>query len=243
MCIVSFIPFNNKVLITHNRDEKSSRAKALFPKEYTVHGYTLLFPRDGDSGGTWIACNKNGDAAVLLNGAFEKHTQQPAYRKSRGLVFVDIFAASDTYLSYCNVDLTGIEPFTVVLWSNSTLYECRWDGSKKHVIKKDASAPYTWSSVTLYDEAIMLKRQTWFHNWLRLHPSPSIDEVIQFHLSAGDGDLHNSLRMNRSNTLLTVSITAMEIHENKSIMKYLDLQDDSITVHELVFTKAAVIPS
>lgn len=243
MCIVSFIPLRNKVLITHNRDEKSSRTKAAVPKEYIVHGHTLLFPRDGDSGGTWVACNKKGDAAVLLNGAFEKHTQQPPYRKSRGLVFLDIFAAGDSYLSYCNLDLTGIEPFTIVLWSNSRLYECRWDGSQKHVLKKDESVPHTWSSVTLYDEAIMLKRQTWFRNWLRLHPAPLIDEVIQFHLSAGDGDLRNSLRMNRNNTLLTVSITAMEIQENKSIMKYLDLQDDTTTVKELVFTKAAEIPS
>jgi Transport and Golgi organisation 2 len=242
MCTVSFIPLQNKVFIAHNRDEKSNRTKAVAPAEYIVNGYTLLFPRDSAAGGTWIACNKNnGSAAVLLNGAFEKHVHQPQYRKSRGLAFLDILAANDLYLSYCKVDLAGIEPFTVILWNNHTLYECRWDGTQKHIIKPDASTPHSWSSVTLYDEAIISKRETWFRNWQQVHPVPSIDEVIQFHLSGGDGDPHNDLRMNRNGDLLTVSITAMEISEDKSIMKYLDLQANTGATAELIFTKAAAI--
>ena len=131
MCTVTFIPMNNKIFITHNRDEKSSRSKAIPPKQYTLNGYTLLFPRDSTAGGSWIASNKNGGAAVLLNGAFEKHQHQPPYRKSRGLAFLDIIAANDLYLSYQQTDLTGIEPFTVILWANNKLYECRWNGTKE----------------------------------------------------------------------------------------------------------------
>jgi Transport and Golgi organisation 2 len=241
MCSVTFIPLHNKVFIAHNRDESSGRAKAIAPQKYNIKDHELLFPKDSTAGGTWIASTINGNAAVLLNGAFEKHIHQPPYRKSRGLAFLDIVAADDLYLSYCNADLTGIEPFTVILWSNDNLYECRWDGEQKNIIRLEASASHTWSSVTLYDEAIILKRKTWFRHWLREHPAASMDEIIQFHLSAGDGDAHNNFRMNRDGKILTVSITAMEIRKDKSIVKYLDLQDNTVGTSEILFTKAAAI--
>src|ERR1700710_3142568 len=95
MCTVTFIPQGNRVFIAHNRDEKRSRGKALSPREYNINGHTLLFPRDSAAGGSWIAINKNGSAAVLLNGAFSKHAPPPFYRKSRGIVFLDVMASGD----------------------------------------------------------------------------------------------------------------------------------------------------
>lgn len=241
MCTVSFIPLHNKMVIAHNRDEKSSRTKAAAPAAYTVNGHTLLFPRDSAAGGTWIACNKNGGAAVLLNGAFERHAHLPPYKKSRGLAFLDIVAASDLYLSFNEVDLAGIEPFTIIIWSNSHLHECRWDGAQKHISKQDAALPHIWSSVTLYDEGAMTKRKSWFYNWLKKHRAPSTDDIIQFHLTAGDGDANNDLCMNRDGKVLTISVTAIEIREDKSIVKYLDLQDNTRVTQEFIFTKAAAI--
>ena len=68
-----------------------------------------------------------------------------------------------------------------------------------------------------------------------------MNEIIQFHLSAGDGDTNNDLCMNRDGKMLTVSITAMEISKDKSIMKYLDLQDNTDTTQDIIFTKVAAI--
>ena len=73
MCTVSFIPVQGKVFITHNRDEKIARPKALYPNEYNINGHKLLFPRDTAAGGSWFAMNQNGSAAVLLNGGYTKH--------------------------------------------------------------------------------------------------------------------------------------------------------------------------
>ncbi len=67
-----------------------------------------------------------------------------------------------------------------------------------------------------------------------------MDDIIQFHLSGGDGDSHNDLRMNREGKMLTVSITSIEIFSTKSRMKYMDLQDNTTSLHELVFIKAPV---
>jgi hypothetical protein len=112
---------------------------------------------------------------------------------------------------------------------------------QKHINKPKAGSPHTWSSVTLYNEAIIATRKTWFHNWQQRHPGPSMEDIIQFHLSAGEGDMHNDLCMNRNDKMLTVSVTSMEISEDKSIMQYIDLQENTRTVHEFNFTKAAAI--
>lgn len=240
MCTVTFIPASDKVFITHNRDEKSARSRAIPPKQYVVAGNRLLFPRDGHAGGSWIALHENGNAAVLLNGGFIKHTHQPPYSKSRGLAFLDIVAADDLYTSLRKTVLQGIEPFTCILWNDSDLHEARWDGQQKHIKQLDAAVAHTWSSVTLYDEAVIAKRSAWFAHWLQQHPHPSIEDITRFHLFAGEGDTHNDLRMNRDGIMLTVSVTAMEITPRSGVMQYFDLQDNSSHVQELLFTKATV---
>jgi Transport and Golgi organisation 2 len=241
MCTVSFIPAGNRVFITHNRDEKSSRGKAIPPKQYTIDGFTLLFPRDSNAGGTWIACSDTGQAAVLLNGAFAKHLHLPPYRKSRGLAFLDIVASANLLEGYHKAVLANIEPFTIILWTASRLIECRWDGQQKHIHIPDAGLPHTWSSATLYDDISINKRKKWFENWQQDCPNPSMEEIIQFHLHAGEGDIQNDLRMNRNGQLLTVSVTAMEIAADKSSMHYIDLQDNTRSTQHLNFTKAAAL--
>jgi uncharacterized protein with NRDE domain len=241
MCTVTFIASGDKFFITHNRDEKSIRSKALPPKEYVVSGHRLLFPRDSHAGGTWIAMHENGNAAVLLNGGFVKHELQPHYRRSRGLVFLDIAAASDLHASWQRSGLQNIEPFTMILWNEGHLYECRWDGNQKHARQLNPLQAYTWSSVTLYDAEVITRREAWFADWLRQHPHPSASDITNFHLFGGDGDTHNNLRMNRDGIMLTVSITSMEISRRSGVMQYLDLQDNTDTTNEILFTKAPVI--
>lgn len=241
MCTVTFIPAGDKLFITHNRDEKSIRAKAIPPKEYLIAGHRLLFPRDSQAGGTWIAIHENGSAAVLLNGAFEKHQHQPPYRKSRGLAFLDIAATNDSYLSWQKINLGSIEPFTILLWSDGDLYECRWDGIQKHTLSLDPAQRHTWSSVTLYDQPVIAKREAWFNQWSLQHPHPSGADITRFHLFAGDGDSTNDLRMNREGIMLTVSITSIELSAQSGIMQYADLQDNTTFTNEILFTKAPVI--
>jgi uncharacterized protein with NRDE domain len=47
-------------------------------------------PEDPKAGGTWYVVDENGTVLVLLNGAEEKHTIKLSYRKSRGLIVLDI---------------------------------------------------------------------------------------------------------------------------------------------------------
>lgn len=235
MCTVTFIPVKDKIYITSNRDEKFSRARALPPAIYRVNDATLLFPKDANAGGSWIAMNENGNVAVLLNGAFVKHISQPPYKNSRGIIFLEIISSAMPARYFSRANLEGIEPFTVIILESGNLYECRWDGTDKHCSQLKKYRHHIWSSATLYDEEVVKKREQWFAEFLNKNPNPTQEDILHFHQFTGDGDLHNDLKMNRDGFMTTVSVTGMCIEERAGIMKYTDLKDNTCYQKEISF--------
>jgi uncharacterized protein with NRDE domain len=227
MCTVSFVPVKEKFIITSNRDEKTSRKNAIRPELSVYNGQKLFFPKDGDAGGTWIVMKENGDAAVLLNGAFICHTAEPPYRLSRGIVLLDIFSTERPSVTFTKVDLNDIEPFTLVLLENNCLYEFRWDGAEKYCKQLSINRAYIWSSSTLYDGFIVKKREQWFASFLNNHPIPTQQDVINFHRFTGDGDRQNDLMMTRDGLYSTVSITSILLTKDRASMKYLDTKKEN----------------
>lgn len=227
MCTVTFIPSKDKIFITSNRDEKAWRKQALSPQFYIQNGYQLLYPKDAEKGGTWIALNENGNAAVLLNGAFVKHTPDNRYTKSRGLIFIEIIKNENPLKSFNQLNLASTEPFTIIIYADEKLYECRWDGYKKYHTEKDKDNTHIWSSATLYSNEIIDKRRNWFNVWMQKNTTPSVDDILHFHLFGGEGDIHNDLRMNRDGHVFTVSVTSMEIGKSFATMRYLDMKDET----------------
>lgn len=232
MCTVTFIPVKDKFFITSNRDEKQVRKPAIPPAIYSKNGSRIIYPKDADAGGTWIAMNENGNAAVLLNGGFIKHISQPPYRKSRGIVFLEIINETTPANYFMQADLSGIEPFTMIIFDNN-LYECMWTGTTKYCKELEKELPHIWSSVTLYDETVVKKRAQWFADFLSKFPQPSSEDIFNFHQFTGDGDEQNDLRMNRSGLLSTVSITGIIMEYQHCTFRYLDLKNNSIHVTEM----------
>ncbi len=241
MCTVTYIPLKDTVLLTSSRDEKAWRKQAICPKVYNVGDSLLLFPKDPDAGGTWIAANDSGATGILLNGAFVKHTPAPPYVKSRGLVLLDVMQQDDPFAYFEEVELGGIEPFTLIIFAGKQLNECRWDGSRKHVTLKDADQPYIWSSATLYDDAVVERRDAWFRNWLVNNPVRTAENIMNFHLFGGDGDRYNDLRMNRDGIVYTVSITGVEIHDDQTVMRHHDMKDDVVYTQALPTISSPII--
>jgi hypothetical protein len=223
MCTVSFIPLNGKVYITSNRDEKSRRKLAEPPDFYKVGGRTLLYPVDGEKGGTWIAATDNGNAAVLLNGGFVAHAPSIKYKGSRGLIISKVLVSKDAVATFRKLDLEETEPFTIIIYSKRRLFECRWDGTMKTVQKLSVNEPHIWSSSTLYSKQVADKRKQWFDCWMKHMPLPDEEEIISFHQFTGDGDTENDLVMNRNGETHTVSITSLCIDKRKAAMMYVDL--------------------
>ena len=95
MCTVSFVRANDSIIITSNRHENIRRQNAVKPALYESSDKRIIFPKDPRAGGTWFAATDTGVVCVLLNGAFEKHIPVPPYRKSRGLVLLEIIENED----------------------------------------------------------------------------------------------------------------------------------------------------
>ncbi|HUR10350.1 MAG TPA: NRDE family protein [Flavitalea sp.] len=238
MCTVTFIPSGSHCIITSNRDERKGRSPAAVPAPYVFDSGKILFPKDGDAGGSWLAVHENGNAIVLLNGGYVRHVPKPPYRKSRGLILVDMIDSSSPYNSFQAINLNKIEPFTVIILDDQHLFECRWDGKQKHhqFIEKDQ--PHIWASCTLYNEEVIDKRKVWFNKWLIENPTPTQAQAMHFHQFTGDGDKSNDLLMNREGKVFTVSITSVEINEKKAVMQHLDLIQDISTTSSLPFEKS-----
>ncbi|MEO1437648.1 MAG: NRDE family protein, partial [Bacteroidota bacterium] len=226
MCTVSFLPLgNNDFILSSNRDINLSRKPAEMPDFEDYHGARLLYPRDGEAGGTWIGIRDNHRIVCLLNGAFVMHEWRPPYRKSRGIVVKDALSATDPIAFFEGYDLHGIEPFTLLLvdWEDGSLtfYEWVWDEERRH-IKMLPIAPAIWSSTPLYDEGMKALRRSWFHNWYQQQTSYTMEGIRKWHLETGEGDPITDLVTKRG-FLETVSLTSIEKRDEQTRIKYLDL--------------------
>jgi hypothetical protein len=238
MCTVTFIPAGNHFFFTSSRDEQSGRPLALFPEIYEINGCHILFPKDPQGGGSWIAVNENGHAGVLLNGAIKAHETDNSYRKSRGLVLLDLISAPSSADVFEATDFKGIEPFTVILFENKNLYSGKWDGQMKWLETLSANKPHIWSSVTLYDLAAIRKREEWFHAWLRESAYPGSLDIIHFHQKGGDGDPFNDIMMNRDHKLFTNSISSVRLSPETASFRYLDLRNGKTSETFLALLKS-----
>jgi len=164
---------------------------------------------------------------VLLNGAFARHVPQPPYRKSRGLVFLEIAKSGRPLEYFLAAAFYNIEPFTLVVWQQGCLYECRWNGARKFHRQLNALKPHIWSSVTLYANDVIMKREMWFSRWLSGKPNPQMEDVLDFHRFGGEGGAENNFCMNRDGKMLTVSITGIGLSEKKAEMVYLDMKENN----------------
>ncbi len=229
MCTVTYLPTGNGYFLTSNRDEKSTRGNALFPKEYQENNTLLIYPKDADAGGTWIVLKPNGDSLCLLNGAFTNFIDTGKYAMSRGKIMLKIASQNDLLGAFEFIDLFNIAPFTLIIVQQLKLVECRWDGKKKYITNLDNLKPHIWSSATLYDENIQLKRKSWFNKWLEVNENFHVENIINFHKNTGDGNVENDLLMNRNGQYFTVSITSIQANSEMAQMYYFDvLKKDTI---------------
>lgn len=223
MCTVSFVNANGKIIITSNRDEKTIRPNALEPQNYIVNNKKVIFPKDKKAGGTWYAINEHSTVLVLLNGADEKHVIKESYRKSRGLIVLDLISSESVIEAWKMIDLDNIEPFTLVLFEGQKLYQLRWNETEKSTVGLNTEQSHIWSSSTLYPKEIREKRAAWFYTFLDTKPEVTATELFNFHRYAEAGNTENGLVINRNETLKTLSITQTVIEKNKVDIHYNDL--------------------
>jgi len=221
MCTVSFVNSNGKIILTSNRDELVERP-SLEPRNYKVGTRNVFFPKDPKAGGTWFAVAENANVIVLLNGASEKHDWKPPYRKSRGLIVLDLIGSDSPISTWQTIDLDNIEPFTLVSYEQQKLHQLRWNGSEKESVELDPKHNYIWSSATLYPQNIRETRAQWFGQFLETKPNVNESEMFNFHRYTEDANHQNGLVMDRG-FLKTLSITQTVIENNQVHLLHHDL--------------------
>jgi hypothetical protein len=225
MCTVSFVKTDTKIIITSNRDEMVTRPSALAPKNYTVNDKSVVYPKDPKAGGTWYVVDENGTVLVLLNGAQEKHPIKLSYRKSRGLIVLDLIGNVSPRNFWNTIDLDNIEPFTIVLFQEQYLFQLRWNGAKKEAIELSTDKRHIWYSSTLYSKESREEYSSLFEAFLARNTKLSEVEMYNFHRHAEEGNQENSLIINRNGELKTFSITQAVIERNKVTVFHYDLID------------------
>jgi uncharacterized protein with NRDE domain len=225
MCTATYIPLqNDKIILTSNRDERAARP-TLHPAIYKSGANSLIYPKDEEAGGTWIAASDKGIICFLLNGAFKPHKRILPYIKSRGLVLLDSFNYSGDKQFYSEYLFNKIEPFTLVIidYFKKSLSEIRWDGKRKYYKKLDYGKPYIWSSASLYSKQVIEARKKLFNIWITDNNNLNRNQLLNFHTFKHFSDIENDFIMQRGDFLKTVSITQVEIYNRMMEMYYNDL--------------------
>lgn len=237
MCTVTFFQDKNNIIITSNRDEHKSRALALAPKKILNGNDILYYPKDPKANGTWFCVKNYATVFVLLNGADKKHTAIHPYRKSRGLILLDLIKDEDINHSWKLINMDNIEPFSLITYEHNTLQRFTWDGSEKKCSKLDISKPHIWSSVTLYDDDVIEKRRNWFSKFLesdRENLTP--ENFINFHIKTQNEDTVNGLIINRNSNMLTKNVNQCVISKHSFMLFHFDL----ISNEKKVITKKLI---
>jgi hypothetical protein len=233
MCTATYLPFKSLgFVLTHSRDEQAARPAALPPQPVRINDQMVAFPRDPQGQGTWIATNGH-KTVCLLNGAFVPHQLKAQYKHSRGLVPLHFFDFPSIEEFYTTYDFRDIEPFTLLCAQAERLIELRWDEERLHVSDKNPLLPHIWSSVTLYPPGVIEKREGWFQDWYQHHPTPTVENIRNFHRTGGEGDRRNGILMNRNNELLTLSLTSIAHQETGAEIIYEDFMEETFTKHTL----------
>lgn len=237
MCTVTYIPYNDKIYITSNRDESTARPPATMPVIHEVSSGKILFPKDGKHNGTWVGIHNNGNAMVLMNGAFGPHIRKAEYRMSRGLIFLDIFNSPNPVKKFNETNLEDIEPFTLIAWMkhNGTLWEMRWDEYERFVTSLDANVPHLWASATLYDPKTIEERRELFSSWLSKQEEITGDNIRSFHNYENENTDLPKLNTDKYSIVTTQSITGIEILQDRSVMYHHDLLTDEQTINGWMF--------
>ena len=155
MCTVTYIPKQDGgFVLTSNRDEVVGRNAAL-PSIREYNGNRICFPREPQSGGSWIAINENGRICCLLNGAFERHEKQKYQTKSRGHILLGMTTSDLRPELFFEIEnLHNVQPFTLITLEylhDKVKYfsEMIWDGNEKCLRYPRIQESHIWSSSSI----------------------------------------------------------------------------------------------
>lgn len=210
-CLTIYKTKDDKLVITHNRDEQISRQlSASEVRPATINGKIVWMPKDVQSNGTWIATDGQMVAAIL-NGFKKNHVKKTTYRASRGGIIPAFFGLNGLDDFILNFNPSGYEPFTLILFDGiERLVEYGWDERKKYVTELDQNAAVLYSSCTLYDFSVSSSRAALFSDFILQERN----ENDIWNLHAAKGKDHNKfLNVDYNDEIGTVALSQIVLRK------------------------------
>jgi Transport and Golgi organisation 2 len=235
MCTVSVVPIKNGLVFTFSRDEKPERHTPHFMVHDQLAHKKIYYAKDSKAGGTWFAADSLGNAAMLFNGAFNKHEKQAAYKKSRGIILLQLVSANNMLRFYEEENLEGVEPFSILLFEADKLSRLTWDGTAKHISPLLKETSYIFSSATLYDEMIQQQRRLWLAEFFTQQQQITGHAIFQFHSYYKKEDKQNGLIIERPGGCSTLSISQLIVTTEAAEIKHLDLKTGEEYQQQIAF--------
>ena len=198
MCIVSiYSEPSGDFILTQNRDESVLRPSTETIETREVYGEKFTGPVDLVSNGTWIYYSQQY-VCCILNGAYKKHSHRPPYRKSRGLVILDLLQFKSIQSFIDTIDLEGIEPFSMIMIDRNSREKkiLVWDEIQKHTEDLSGESLIVRSSTPLYTEEEKATHKKAFQNLLEKTPK----SIFQ---------LQDQIKMLENNKFPTVQSTSI----------------------------------
>lgn len=240
MCTVSVVPAKGTYIFTFNRDENPERHTPHFIRRKKLAHKEIYFAQDSKAGGSWFIADSLGNVIMLFNGAFKKHVKEGAYKKSRGVILIEIAVAGDMLLRFKNMLLDGVEPFSVILFEHKNLYRLTWDGRDKHEALLLNETSYIFSSATLYSSDVQQQRRQWLKDYLK---NTAVDSktIFDFHAGYNKEDKENGLIIERPEGCSTLSISQAVVSYTGMQLKHVDLKTGQTHLQSILLNTASEI--
>lgn len=241
MCTVTYIPYKKHgFVLTSSRDERQERLSEADITEKTIENTTFLYPKDPVSKGTWFGCSSKGIVGCLLNGAFDRYERKPPYRKSRGLILLEILESFGSKKMLVPEFLGNIEPFTVVLVKHFSedryVQEFRWDGDKIHTLTIDSETPHLWASAALFDPSHIEEKKANFVQLMSKNAQVTPDDLLTMHqdkkISGQPYYPHFSHLQGGM-----VNITQVTCEKDQFLLKHLDVSNNKAVEKHMPLSK------
>jgi hypothetical protein len=221
VCTVTVVPHSSGARIVCNRDERRSRPDAEAPVVRTGGGLQTVWPRDPESGGTWIGTNEAGLVLVLINRNPRGYAPAPAGKRSRGTIIPALVTLHDMRDVLARVrQLNGreFEPFTLLAYQRTRLLCANNIGAGVNVNTAAVSRPMVFTSSSLGDHLVCGPRRELFARLVCGTPAP-LDGQRAFHRHAWTHRPEISVCMSRPDAA-TVSRTVIDVDRARVRLQY-----------------------
>ena len=218
MCTVSWLHRPDGYDVLCNRDERTTRLRALMPRVSATRGVRYLAPIDPAGGGTWIGVNEHGLTACVLNAHPERFVVPEQPLTSRGMLVLDLLVRRslfDAAMDTVTRNLSQFAPFTLLLLQpGARALVVGWNGTHSFVLP-DAETVCPLSSSSVDERAANQHRK---RIW-RQHRRTTVGALEAFHRSHDHRPGPWSVCMHRPGAE-TVSFTHVSVSPSRVQLHY-----------------------